>query len=284
MTANRWRPVALATLRAGTSDQLALAAAGCAFFATLALFPAMSTLIALYGLLASPRLLEHQILWLHDLLPGPAFWLIANRLAYLARQPSAGLGFSLAISLLLCIWSSALSIRAMLTALSRHHDEARQRNGFGRFRVALALTALAIVVTMLALGVLVCLPALLHFAKPWSLRVHLVHLSGAVLLFGCAVLFVAGIYRVGLAREYPVLPGTMLALIVCGIASVLLSSWIDYVVPFRLTFGPFAAFAAIMLWFFVTAHAVLLGAELNAQLASSRTSLPIALVVLPPSP
>src|SRR5215813_9337475 len=81
MTANRWRPVALATLRAGTSDQLALAAAGCAFFATLALFPAMSTLIALYGLLASPRLLEHQILWLHDLLPGPAFWLIANRLA-----------------------------------------------------------------------------------------------------------------------------------------------------------------------------------------------------------
>ena len=249
MIANRWRTVGLATLRAGASDCLALAAADCAFFATLALFPALSTLIALYGLLASPRLLESNVLLVHDLLPEPAFWLIADRLAYLARQPVAGLGLSLAISLLLCIWSSALSIRAMLTALSRHQDETHQHSGFGRLRTALALTALAIVITMLALGVLVCLPALLHFARPWSLRMQLVHLSGATLLFACAVLFVAGVYRVGLTRAHPVLPGALLALILC-----------------------------------VTAYAALLGAELNAQLPPGHTGLTIAMVALPPSP
>lgn len=65
----------------------------------------------------------------------------------------------------------------------------------------------------------------------------------------------------------------MLALILCGIASTPLSARIDYVVPFRPPFGPFAAFAAVMMWFFVTAYAVLPGAELNAQLVSGKADL-----------
>src|ERR1700722_18096914 len=82
-----WRGVLQATLRASVSDRVALAAAGCAFFATLALFPAMSMLISVYGLVFNPRGVEVQVQWLSDLLPPAAYWLIADRLHHLVSQP-----------------------------------------------------------------------------------------------------------------------------------------------------------------------------------------------------
>ena len=58
----------------------------------------------------------------------------------------------------------------------------------------------------------------------------------------------------------------MLALALWLVASGLLSFYIDHIATFGVTYGPLGAVAAVMLWFFVTAYAVLLGAELNAQL------------------
>ena len=46
----RSRTVTIGTLRESTTDRVSLAAAGCGFYATLALFPAISTLISVYGL------------------------------------------------------------------------------------------------------------------------------------------------------------------------------------------------------------------------------------------
>ena len=58
----------------------------------------------------------------------------------------------------------------------------------------------------------------------------------------------------------------MLALSLWLVASGLLSFYIDHIATFGVTYGPLGAVAAVMLWFFVTAYAVLLGAELNAEL------------------
>ena len=49
-------------------------------------------------------------------------------------------------------------------------------------------------------------------------------------------------------------------------ACVGLSFYVSHIASFGATYGPLGAVVAIMLWFYVTAYAVLLGAEVNAQL------------------
>ncbi|HVC63732.1 MAG TPA: YihY/virulence factor BrkB family protein [Acetobacteraceae bacterium] len=265
-----WRGVLRATLRATVSDRVALAAAGCAFFATLALFPAMSMLISVYGLVFNPRGVELQVLWLRDLLPPTAYWLIADRLHHLVIQPPMRLGLGLGVSVLLTVWTAAVGMRSMLSALTIAYG-GQEHRGFLRFHaVSLAMTAVAITGAVLAIAILVGMPALFRFVTPWAWRMRVVHLASLVLLLGCAGVSVALLYRFGPARPRPprhwVTPGSALALALWLLASGLLSFYIDHIATFGVTYGPLGAVAAVMLWFFVTAYAVLLGAELNAQL------------------
>jgi membrane protein len=265
-----WGGVARATLRASVSDRVALAAAGCAFFATLALFPAMSMLISVYGLVFNPRGVELQVQWLHDLLPPAAYWLIADRLHHLVAQPPMRLGVGLGVSVLLTFWTAAVGMRSMLSALTVAYA-GQERRGFLRFlAVSLTMTVVAVLGAVLAIAILVGMPALFRFVTPWAWRMRVVHLASLVVLFGCAGLSLALLYRYGPVRprsaRHWITPGSALALALWLVASGLLSFYIDHIATFGVTYGPLGAVAAVMLWFFVTAYAVLLGAELNAQL------------------
>ena len=72
-----WRQVIRRTYLEMISDRISLAAAGCAFYATLALFPAITMLISIYGLIFDPMTVEPQLQVLGGLLPSAAFALIA---------------------------------------------------------------------------------------------------------------------------------------------------------------------------------------------------------------
>src|SRR5580693_1682636 len=65
----RWRRVMLGGLREAVRDQVALAAAGCGFYATLALFPAISMLVSVYGLAFDAQAVEQQLAVVRNLLP-----------------------------------------------------------------------------------------------------------------------------------------------------------------------------------------------------------------------
>ena len=265
-----WRQVLRATARASVSDHMVLAAAGCAFFATLALFPAMSMLITIYGLVLNPSGIEAQMQWLRDLLPPMAYWLIAARLHHLVVQSHTRLGLGLGISAIFVLWTSCVGMRSMLAALTIAYG-AQERRGFLRYLIAsLVMTLIAIVGAALAIAVLVGMPAWFHFVTPWVFRMRVIHLASVGVLLLCAGLSVALLYRFGPARPRPpkhwITPGSLLSLLVWLIASTLLSFYIEHIAAFGVTYGPVGAVVAVMLWFFVTAYAVLLGAELNAAL------------------
>ena len=67
-----WRLALRAGIAELTTDQVSLVAAGCAFYATLALFPALSMVIALYGLAFDPNTVVPHLEMLRDLLPAGA--------------------------------------------------------------------------------------------------------------------------------------------------------------------------------------------------------------------
>ncbi len=91
-----WHDLLGRTLRASTTDRVSLAAAGCAFYATLALFPAISMLISVCGMVLDRATAEQQLVALSGLLPPPAFSLIEDRVHQLAAQSSGNLSLHLA--------------------------------------------------------------------------------------------------------------------------------------------------------------------------------------------
>src|SRR3978361_2161209 len=128
-----WRQVIRRTYLEIISDRISLAAAGCAFYATLALFPAITMLISIYGLIFAPMTVEPQLQVIREFLPPTAFALIAERVHTLVSQEKANLGLSVLISTAIAFWSSSTGTKSLLSALNMAYEEQEQRS-FVRFQ------------------------------------------------------------------------------------------------------------------------------------------------------
>lgn len=266
----RCRSVLFDAIVDSITDRMTLAAAGCAFYATLALFPAISMLISVYGLAFNIQSVAAQLQVLRDLVPAPAFALINDRVGQLVSQPSGSLSAGLLVSFLLTFWSASTGTESVLSALNVAHD-LTERRGYLRFQlIGLAMTLAAVLVVALAIALLVFIPAAISFIGLSRYAGGLLHSAAMLLLLGLFGVSLAVLYRLGPARvpppHQPILPGIVLATLLWLAASVLLSWYVSHIASFGVTYGPLGAVVGIMLWFYVSAYAVLLGAELNARL------------------
>ncbi|HYZ23723.1 MAG TPA: YihY/virulence factor BrkB family protein [Rhodopila sp.] len=267
---HRWHALLTRTLRASTTDRMSLAAAGCAFYATLALFPAISMLISIGGLVLDPVTSEQQLFALSGLLPAPAYGLIADRVHQLVHQSGGSLSLRLFVSFLLTFWSSSSGAKSVLSAVNVAYDVTEQRSFLTFQLVGLAVTLLSFLCAILAVAVLLLLPAAVAFVGLSTYGGALVHAVGLSMLVGFFFAAVAVLYRYGPSRPPPpdprIKPGATLATVLWLIASELLSLYVSKLGTFGATYGSLGAAIGIMLWFYVSAYAVLLGAELNAHM------------------
>jgi membrane protein len=277
----RWRRVMLGGLREAVRDQVALAAAGCGFYATLALFPAISMLVSVYGLAFDVQAVEQQLAVVRNLLPPPAYTLIDDRIHELVSQPSNTLSVSLIVSVCIAFWSAAAGTKSVLSALNVAYDTVEQRGILGFQLIALAMTLCAVEAAVLAIAVLVLLPTVISFIGLSDYSAALVNGFSRVLLVVLVGGTIALLYRYGPSRKPPpdqrIFPGAVLATLLWLIASAGLSFYVSHIARLGVTYGPIGAVVAIMLWFYLTAYAVLLGAEVNAQLeqsAEAETGIP----------
>ena len=265
-----WHDLLGRTLRASTTDRVSLAAAGCAFYATLALVPAISMLISVGGMIVDPVTAENQLTALAGLLPPPAFSLIEDRVHQLVGQGTGNLSLRLAVSFLLTFWSSATGSKSVLSAVNVAYDVTEQRP-FLRFQaIGLAMTLVAVLCGVLAIGVLLLLPPAIDFLGMSSHAGALIHAAGLAMLIGFFFVAICLLYRYGPSRPPRKRPriksGAALATVLWLLASELLSLYVSRIGSFGATYGSLGAAVGVMLWFYISAYAVLLGAELNARL------------------
>jgi membrane protein len=262
--------VIIGTLRESTTDRMSLAAAGCGFYATLALFPAISMLISLYGLAFAARAVEQQLQVLRDLLPAPAFALIDERVRQLVGQATDTLSTGLIVSLVITFWSAATGTKSVLSALNVAYDTTERRGIVAFQLIALLMTLCAVAAAALGIAVLVFLPTVISFVGLSQYSAKLINWLSIMLLVVLVGGTIALLYRFGPSRRPPpnqhIFPGAFLATALWLIASVGLSFYVSHIASFGVTYGSLGAVVAIMLWFYISAYAVLLGAELNAQL------------------
>jgi membrane protein len=266
----RLRRAVLAALRATASQRVNMVAAGCAFYATLALFPTITMLISLYGLVFNPHNVQPQLAYLRNFMPPAAFSLISDRINTLVAAPARGLGLGFGISLAISLWSSSTGTKSILNALSLAYHE-RETRGFWRFQiVSLAMTLIAIIASVMAIGFLVAVPVVLAFLGATAYAKFLAGLISYGAMIAFLLMALALLYRFGPAQPLrergTYAPGTAIAAVAWLAVSWAFGFYMGHFGAYSVTYGPLAAIIGLMMWFYFTSYAVLFGAEVNAAL------------------
>src|SRR5581483_3445673 len=104
-------------------DNVSVMAAGVAFWTFLSIFPAMSALISIYGLVSDPAIIARQVGSLAGVLPRSALELLDDQLHRLITAPPQALGVGLIISLVLALWYSMSGTGTLMQALTVAYEE-----------------------------------------------------------------------------------------------------------------------------------------------------------------
>ncbi|QCE34106.1 YihY/virulence factor BrkB family protein [Acetobacteraceae bacterium] len=278
-----WRGVMLHA----ANSQTGLSAAGCAFFATLSLFPALSALIPLYGLAFDPETIGSQLEVLQEMLPPEAYELILHCVNLLASKSSASMTLSLIIALILAMWSASAGSKAILSATNIAYGFKENRSIIAFQSLGFLVTLLGIIGTILTISLMIALPAVVdnlpqYLDKPdymppdvldmvKNFTPTLAHWVAPVCLITFVFLVLTFLYRfapcwITQPSFRWILPGAFMATIVWIAATFLFSSYLAHFDNFNSVYGPFGTVATIMMWFFVSTYAALFGAVLNAEI------------------
>lgn len=265
-----WGAVLKRVWKEAISDRASMAAASCAFFALFSLFPAISILISLYGLVSNPVSVERQLEAVRDVLPTAAFDMVAQRVHDLVTTADRTLSWRLVVSALIVLWSAMAGTKALISALNIAYEEPEKRS-FLRFNlVALGFTLSGIVGVVIALSAIVGVPAFLRLFWPGPLAAIAVRLLSFLLLLGFVVLGLALLYRYGPSRQrarwHWITPGSALAAILWLLASMLFSFYVSNFASYDAMYGSLGTVIVVLMWFYISAFVVILGAELNGEL------------------
>lgn len=262
-----WRQIVVRAYQESVTDNVSMLAGGVAFFAFLALFPALIALVSVYGLVASPEEVTAQVQSIAAGLPASAQPLVADQLTAVATSGTGALTTGLIIAVLAALFSASSGTQNLMTAVNLAYDETESRN-FLRLRgTALALTLGAVVFVVVTLALVAVVPALLD-GLPLVGRI-LGQVVRWVLLLGLVAAALAVVYRVGPDRASPrfrwVSPGAAVATVLWIAGSVVFSVYINNFSSYNKTYGALAGVVVLMLWLYLTSYIVLLGAEINAE-------------------
>lgn len=247
-------------------DNVPLLAAGMAYYAFLAIFPAVIAAVLLYALFADPATITAQVNDLGASLPQEIRTTITDQIT-LAEGRGAGWGAVVAI--LLALFSASGGVGNLMTAINTAYDEEENRGFVKKRAIALALTLGAIVFLLLVVGLVAVLPGVLQVLGTSTIVTLLIQVVRWVLIVVVISVALAVLYRVAPDRDAPkmrwVSVGAAIATVLWILASVGFSLYVSNFSSYAKTYGAVAGFVILLLWLFITSYAILLGAEINAE-------------------
>lgn len=250
-------------------DRVTLVSAGVAFYALLALVPALVALISIYALVADPANVESQVGdWLRAA-PLEVRELLASQLRAIAERGASTAGLGVGVGVLAGLWSASNGVDNVVKALNIAYDEEETRGFVHRRGLSLLLTLGAVAFVLVAVGLIAVVPALLdRTGLGGAAKAAIGALRWVLLLAGMATAL-AVLYRVGPDRDPRwnwLSPGAVGATVLWLVASAGFSIYTSTFAGYERTYGSLGAIVVLMLWLWITSLCVVLGAELNAEL------------------
>lgn len=263
-----WWPTASAFFEKLSKDRVSVLAAAVAFYALVSVFPALSALVSLYGLIADPNVVRTQLSNLQGVMPDEALSLLSSWLDSLLKGPRSSFGLGLLVSLAISLWIARNATGTMMVALNVAFDEAEER-GIVRYNIAaFLLTAFLILLGLIGVVLVAVLPALIEILPLSPTIESAISLVRWPILALLIVTAIAVIYHFGPARSDPrwgwSSAGAIFATLLWIAGSVAFSKYVGQFASYDKTYGSIGAVVVLLLWFWLGAYAVLAGAELNA--------------------
>lgn len=264
-----WKAILLRVYAETSEDRVLALAAGVVFYGLLALFPAITALVSSYALFADAGTIGTHLEGLSGFMPKGAFDIISEQAMRIVTGTTGKLSLAFVIGLALAIWSANAGVKAIIDALNVAYG-VRERRSFIRLNiVSLTFTVGAIAVVLLAFGAIVLVPVVLSYLPFDGTAVIVRWLRwpalGVLLLLALAVLYRFGPDRIS-ARWRWITPGAVFAALAWLVGSALLSWYLASFADYNATYGSLGAAIGLMMWMWISAIVVLMGAELNAEL------------------
>jgi membrane protein len=265
-------PVELAkrTVRAALADNVFNLAAQLGFYFFLGVFPALMVLVSLISLLPLQNVLPPLLDLLGEFAPTEVVELLSQRLQETNR---GGRGGILTFGILVAFWSSSTALVAVITTLNRAYNLEESRPFWKQRLVALLLTlgtAFFIVTSLLVivLGPMVAgiLTDWVGLGEVWATAWTIVRwpLAIALVILGVDLIYY---FAPNAEQEWVwITPGAVVATLLWIAGSAGFNYYMGRFGDFDATYGALGGVVVLLMWFYLTGLAVLIGAELNAEI------------------
>ena len=265
MVLRLWRILVVVWTTAG-EKHIGLIAAGVAFFGMFGIFPGIAAVIAIFGLVADPVVISQQLVLMEGIIPPDAYRLLSAQVNGLITAGTDTLGWATVVSITLALWSCRAGVGALIGGLNAIAGQ-RMRNGIWQMVVAFLLTIALVALAIVALAVVVILPIVLAFfpvatSTAWLLEGARWLIALLVLMGGLSLLYRFGPARIETRGRW-ITVGAFVVVILWVAASAGLSYYLTNFASYNEVYGSIGAVIGLLLWLYVSAYLILLGAALN---------------------
>jgi membrane protein len=265
-----WKELATRTAKEISADDLLNLAAQQAYYFFFALFPALLTLISIASFFPIDNLIGQVVDQLGRVAPREALKIITDQIAEISRSGHGGV---LTFAFLLTIWSSSGAMVSIISTLNAAYDITEARPLWKVRLIAMALTIGMALFILVSIALVLVGPTVAeHLAD--TLRMGAAFKwTWWVLQWPVVLLLVAT--GIGLVYYFApdaeqdwvwITPGSVVATLLWLAVSLGLKLYIAYFGNFNETYGTLAGFIVLLTWFYLSGLAILIGAELNAEI------------------
>ncbi|MFU8864040.1 MAG: YihY/virulence factor BrkB family protein [Rhodobacterales bacterium] len=252
-----------------SEDHVGLIAAGVAFYALLALFPAITAMMSIAGLMVQPGEIVDQLQEFSDIVPEQVMTIIIGQASDIAGSRSGGLGLAAVLGIGFAVWSASRGMASLIEGMNVAYGE-KETRGFIKLKaVTLVLTLLVVFGVIFGMMATMAVPIILSFVDlgRYGSIVSFAIVWAVLLVFTFGGLSL--IYRFGPdhsdTRSYNwMTPGAPVACLFWVMASGGFAFYVGNFGSYNESFGALSGVIVMLLWLWISAFVVLLGAELNS--------------------
>lgn len=252
-----------------SEDRIPAVAAGITFFFLLALFPAIASIVSLYGLFADRHSIIEALRILSGFLPEGATRVLRNDIYRLITQKQDDLGWAFLVSFIIALWSASGGVKALLDGLNIAF-EAKETRSFLHITInALIFTAVGAVAAVGGIyGVVMLSKALAALGNPPLLTSLVAILAWPIGFFICSAL-ISLVYHIGPNRPHTpwrwITWGSGFAAVAWLAGTMLFSWYVGHYGRYDRTYGDLGAAVGFLTWVWLSLVIVLTGAEIVSE-------------------
>lgn len=273
MARHEWKQLFQRTFHQFQDDDMAGEAAKLAFYLIFAIFPFLLSLTALLGIvLQGDSLLKEAI---NDYFTRVAPYSVAELVSKTLTEVTNGAkAQKFSFGLVISVWAASRGMLGLMRALNVAYEVREGRKWWKARLVALGLTLSIVLLMALALFlILVGGPWLVQFSSrigfreptAWVWNILRWPAALAFLLFAFNFIY---IYAPNLRRRrwHNLMPGTVIGVFLWLFASLGFKLYLSHFNNYSATYGSIGAVITLLMWLYVSAAAILIGAEINSEL------------------